>query len=119
MNTVSLYEETAVLTQDKGRLIVLLYDGAIKFLHQAEAACRQNDMERKGRLISRAQDIIFELNTVLDLEAGGEIARNLRKLYNFMWRHLSQANASGDSAMLEEVIRLLETLKRGWQAVAS
>ncbi|MBN1125657.1 MAG: flagellar export chaperone FliS [Sedimentisphaerales bacterium] len=119
MSGTSIYEETAVLTQDKGRLIVILYDGAIKFLHQAILACQQGHLERKGQLISKTQDIIFELNTVLDLEAGGEIARNLRKLYNFMWRHLSQANTSQDTDKLREVISLLEILKRGWQAISS
>ncbi|HEV59013.1 MAG TPA: flagellar export chaperone FliS [Phycisphaerales bacterium] len=118
MDRTAAYEETTVMTQDRGRLIVMLYEGAIKFLRQALAACEQGDYEKKGRLICRAQDIIFELNTVLDVEAGGDIAQNLRKLYNFMWRHLGQANAAHDTDKIREVIGLLETLNRGWRAVA-
>lgn len=118
MNGTTTYEETSVMTQDRGRLIVMLYDGAIKFLRQAVVACQQGDYEKKGRLICRAQDILFELNTVLDVEAGGQIAQNLRKLYNFMWRHLGQANAAHDLDKIQEVIGLLETLNRGWRAIA-
>jgi len=118
MKATATYEESAVMTQDRGRLIVMLYDGAIKFLRQAIMACEQGDHEKKGRLIGRAQDIIFELNTILDVEAGGQIAQNLRKLYNFMWRHLSQANAGNDVGKIREVIGLLETLNAGWRTIA-
>lgn len=119
MSGTSVYEETAVMTQNRGRLVVMLYEGAIKHLHQAIKAIEQNDSEQKGKLICKAQDIIFELNTVLDMEAGGEIADNLRKLYNFMWQHLGKANLKCDSRMVGEVIDLLVELNEGWKAIAS
>jgi flagellar protein FliS len=119
MSKIDFYEETAVVTQDRGRLVVMLYDGAIKYLGQAIREIEANNSEEKGRLICKAQDIIFELNTVLDMETGGEIALNLRKLYNFMWKHLGQANIKNDPRMLGEVIDLLVELNEGWKAVAS
>ena len=117
MNSTGFYEETTVTTQNKGRLVVMLYDGAIKFLTQAVKALQAGDIEAKNRNIGRARDIIFELNTVLDLDAGGEVAQNLRKLYNFMNSHLTQANNSNDVQMIREVIALLNKLNEGWRAV--
>ena len=117
MNGLGVYQQTAVTTQNKGRLIVMLYDGAIKFLKQAIANLAARDYEAKGRNISKAQDIIVELNTVLDMNAGGEVAQNLRGLYNFMNRHLSQANIKCDAQMIQEVISLLEELNQSWRAI--
>ena len=117
MNGFDVYQRTAVTTQNKGRLIVMLYDGAIKFLRQAISDLEVNDYEAKGRNIGKAQDIIIELNTVLDMDAGGEVAQNLRGLYNFMSRHLSQANVKRDTQMLREVISLLEELNQSWRAI--
>ena len=118
MNGSGFYEETAVTTQSRGRLVVMLYDGAIKFLKQAVKALQAGDLEAKAQNIGRARDIIFELNTVLDLEAGGEVAQNLRTLYNFMNSHLTQANNSNDVQMMREVIGLLNNLNEGWRAVS-
>ena len=119
MNGVDVYQETAVTTQNRGRLIVMLYDGAIKFLRQAVRDMEGKDYAGKGRNISKAQDIILELNTILDMEAGGEIAQNLRSLYNFMQRHLGQANVKCDPQMVREVISLLEDLNQSWRAITS
>ena len=118
MNGVAAYQDTTVTTQNKGRLIVLLYDGAIKFMRLAIRELEARDYEAKGRYINRAQDIINELNAVLDTEAGGEIAVNLRKLYCFMSNRLSQANVKRDPQMIREVITLMEELNRSWRAIA-
>lgn len=117
MNGVTAYQETSVTTESKGRLIVMLYDGAIKFMRLAIRDIEAQNHEAKGRYINRAQDIINELNTVLDMEAGGEIAINLRKLYLFMSRRLSEANVKRDPQMIREVITLMEELNRGWRAI--
>ncbi len=117
MNMVELYEEKTVTTQNKGRLIVMLYDGAIKFLKQAIQGIESGDFEGKSRSIGRARDIIFELNTVLDMKAGQEMAQNLRQLYNFANRHLTKANNNSDIQMIREVIDMLEKLNQGWRAV--
>jgi len=118
MNGTGFYEETAVTTQNRGRLVVMLYDGAIRFLKQALRALQAGDLEAKGQNIVKAREIIFELNTVLDMDAGQELAQNLRTLYNFMNKHLTQANISNDPLMIREVIGLMEELNQGWRAIA-
>ena len=116
--SVNVYEENAVTTPDRGRLVVMLYDGAIKFLNQALIAIEKKDSMRKGQYISRAQDIIMELNSVLDMEAGGLVTENLRDLYLFMWKYLNQANIQQDSQKVQKVIDLLIELNGGWRAIA-
>ena len=117
MKGINAYQEIAVTTQPKGRLVVMLYDGAIKFLKQAIKEIEAGKPEEKGEYISKAIDIIFELNTVLDTEAGGEVAMNLRKLYLFMGRNLTEANTEQNISKIEEVIKLLEELNQSWKAI--
>ena len=118
MKGIAAYQDSAVTTQSKGRLIVLLYDGAIKFMKLAIKELEAKNYEAKGRYINKAQDIINELNAVLDMNAGGEIATNLRKLYCFMNNRLSEANIKCDPKMISEVIELMEELNQSWKAIA-
>jgi len=118
MDGVPAYHDTSVSTQSKGRLIVLLYDGAIKFMKLAIEEIEARNYEAKGRYIARAQDIIDELNAVLDVDAGGEIAANLRKIYLFMSNHLSKANTECDPQMIREVITMMEELNESWKTIA-
>jgi flagellar protein FliS len=119
MNGFNTYQETAITTQSRGRLVVMLYDGAIKFLRQAIQDLQRNDMAAKGKHIGKAQDILFELNTVLNMEQGGQVAQNLRSLYTFMHRHLSEANLKKDTRKIQEVIGILEELNQGWRTIAN
>ena len=118
MNGIAAYQETSVTTQGKGRLIVLLYDGAIKFMRLAVKELEAGNYEAKGRYITKAQDIINELNAVLDIDAGGEIAANLRKLYCFMSSRLTEANTRRDAQMIHEVITIMEELNQSWKTIA-
>jgi len=119
MNPYDAYQQTAVTTQSKGRLVVLLYEGAIKFMKLAVKAVEQGDIEARHNYLLKAQDIIHELNAVLDMEAGGEIASNLRKLYDFMQKQLVQANIRNDTKKIHEVISLMEELNKGWKAITN
>jgi flagellar protein FliS len=119
MNGVEIYKEHAVNTQSKGRLIVMLYEGAIKFMNLAVKQIETGDYAEKGKYISKAQDIINELNAVLDVDAGGEVASNLRRLYCFMIRRLTEANINKDPNLIREVIDLMEELNHGWKAIAT
>ena len=114
------YKKTQVATVDRGRLIVLLYEGAISFLTKAKACLEESDIPGACGLINRAQDIIEELNASLNMDEGGDIAANLRRLYMFMGDELVQAKVKGKAEPLDEVIRMLTTLNEAWrQAVAS
>ena len=89
-----------------------------KFMKLAIKELEAGNFEAKGRYIGRPQDIINELNAVLDTDAGGDIAGNLRKLYCFMNSRLSEANTKCEPQMIAEVIALMEELNKSWKAIA-
>ena len=119
MREILAYQENRVMTQTPGRVVVMLYEGAVKFLKQAIREMEAGQYIEKGKSISRAVDIIQELNVTLNMEAGGEIAKNLRQLYAFMLDRLFQANIRKDAGMIRETIKVLEGLNESWKAVAS
>jgi flagellar protein FliS len=119
MSGIAAYRDNTITTQSKGRLIVMLYEGAIKFMKLAIKELEAGNFQAKGQYINKAIDIIAELNAVLDMEAGGEIAVNLRKLYCFMNERLTQANIKRDPAMIQDVIRLMEELNQSWKILAN
>lgn len=111
--------ETGVLTATPHQLTAMLFDGAIGALHQALAEMRQGHIDAKGRAISKAIMIIDSgLRASLDKTAGGQLAEQLDALYEYMSRRLLLANLRHDTAMIEEVQRLLGELRAGWQAIA-
>jgi flagellar protein FliS len=118
MEAVATYQETAITTQTKGRLIVMLYDGAINFLKMARQCIEQQDVAGRNGNIRRARDIVFELNSTLDLDKGGQVAQNLRSLYNFIWRYLGDANVKNDTQMLQKIITMLDDLRQTWAKIA-
>ncbi|MFA6132713.1 MAG: flagellar export chaperone FliS [Phycisphaerae bacterium] len=119
MSRLSTYQENQVLSQSPGRLVVMLYDGAIKFLNQAIDALDRQDFAEKGRLINKALDIIEELVATLNMEEGGEIAQNLRSLYLFMSEQLLSANFHKDPNRIREVTALLADLNGAWKSITS
>jgi flagellar protein FliS len=119
MKGISTYQDSTITTQSNERLIVLLYDGAIKFMKLAIQELEAGDYQAKGQYIIKAQDIISELNAVLDMNAGGEIAENLRKLYLFMNRRLSEANSERNPQKIRDVIQLMEELNQSWKAITT
>jgi len=96
----------------------MLYDGAIRFLEKGLTGFEFSDPLEFNRTINnnilRAQAIILEMNERLDMEKGGEIAENFRRLYCYFYRRLQEANMRKKKAPVEEVIRLLNDLREGW-----
>jgi flagellar protein FliS len=117
MKGIAEYKQNTVETQPKGRIIVLLYEGAIKFLRQAILELQAGHFMEKGQFINKATAILDELKDCLDMETGGEIAQNLRNLYVFMISHLYKANFTRDLKMIQDVIDLLEQLNSGWKGI--
>jgi flagellar secretion chaperone FliS len=117
MKGIAEYKQNAVETQTPGRIVVLLYEGAVKFLRQAVAELEARRFVEKGQYIGKAVAILEELNGSLDMEVGGEIAQNLRQLYFFMIRRLNQANFDRNPEIIREVITLLEQLNSGWKGI--
>lgn len=119
MNQIAAYQDNAVTTQSKGRLIVMLYDGAVKFMKLAISELEKGNYDSKGQYIVKAQNIINELNAILDMDAGGEIALNLRKLYCFANTRLAEANTKCDPRLIRDVISLMEELNQGWKTITA
>jgi flagellar protein FliS len=110
------YLQTQVTTTSQGDLVILLYDAAIKYLKQSKEKMTVLDYAGKGILISKALDVIAELDASLNQQKGGEIAVNLHKLYDFCNLTLLKANMGLDPVKIDEVIRILTGLRSAfWQ----
>ena len=114
------YSEVQIKTANKGKLIVLLYQGAIRFMRKSLAQLEQKDMEGKGKSLIKAQDIVLELLYALDqdmLAKGNELALNLQRLYLYCYRRLVRANMDMDQEPIKEVIELMGNLLEAWEKV--
>jgi flagellar secretion chaperone FliS len=111
------YKESAILTAPPERLVVMLYDGIRRFLLQASVAMREGKVEQSNDRLKRAEAIIDELNTTLDMSQG-QVAERLRSLYNFSKRHLMQARIQRNPDMIEEAAKLLDTVGDAWRQIA-
>ncbi len=114
------YKETQIKTATPGKLVVMLYDGAVKHLSLALESLnsRQRSYDRVSSELVRTQDIITELMVSLDFERGGEIAKGLFNLYMWMNRQLLDGNIRKDIAPLESVRSLLLELRSVWAELA-
>ncbi|MCB0310985.1 MAG: flagellar export chaperone FliS [Bdellovibrionales bacterium] len=116
-NAHSTYQNVQVTTTDRGRLLLMMYEGAIKFLKQSRAGLETNDMQKFCRFLSKAQAIIAELMNTLDFEKGGTIARDLDRLYDFMLFYLTEANLYRDPKRITRVIGLIETIYSAYKEI--
>lgn len=112
------YQNTQVQTASPEQILIMLYDGAIRFLEQASEAMGGGDYATKIKNIDKTLAIIAELNATLDHEIGGEVAANLASLYDFMMREIPRANARNDASVLAPVISILRELREAWVEAA-
>ncbi len=110
------YKKAAVNTEDQGVLIIMLYDGSIRFLKSAIIRIEKNDLEKAHEYIVKTKNIISELMTSLTLKSGGKVAKDLHSLYSYMFNRLIDANIQKNRKYLQEVCGLLEELRDGWRA---
>lgn len=110
------YKKVQVATSEGGKLVLMLYEGAIQSLEKAKEALRANRMLEKGQHILRAQDILMELLAALDTSKG-QIATNLQALYVFAYRHLNEANLLKSERHIDDVLRILVPLRDAWKEV--
>ena len=118
LRAVGSYRQTEVQSRTPLELVVLLYDGAITFVTAARTAIECHDVPGRTRAISRAMAIISELQSTLDLEAGGAVATSLDGLYFYITRRLVDASFKRDVKALDEVVGLLTPLRDAWSAIA-
>lgn len=113
------YFETSIRTASPVQLVVHLYDGALRFVRQAQAYHAADRTPERGRAISRAMAIVHELESSLDFEQGAEIACNLASLYRFASDQLFEANRAQRGECLDTVIATLEPLRDAFVSIAA
>jgi flagellar secretion chaperone FliS len=111
------YRQGAVLSASPAQLIVMLYDGARRFLRQGAAAMREGEIERAHNTLRRAELIIAYLEGTLDHDQG-QLPGHLQALYRFCLRHLNEARRTQDATKLEQVSELLGELREAWAEIA-
>ena len=117
--STNAYQESAVLTAPPERLVVMLYDGARRFLFQASAAMAEGRYPAASERLRRAELILDELLGTLNLEAGGEVASNLQGLYVFFLGQLNEGRLERDHTKLDWVNSQLAELREAWSQIGT
>ena len=112
---VSLDNEISIASPH--RVVQLMFAGGLERLAQSRYAIENKDMANKGIFIGKAIGIINGLNNSLDMNAGGEIAKNLSDLYDFMLRKITEANINNDVKAIDDVCDILREIKEAWDAI--
>jgi flagellar secretion chaperone FliS len=115
---VQAYYQTHVRSQTPLELVVLMYDGALRFMRLAADAIQRRDLVAKRDAMSRTLAILSELQNTLNMAQGGDIARSLDSLYRYISHLMIEANTSLDPAPVEEAIRLIQPLRDAWAQIA-
>ncbi len=115
----SQYKKTEIDTANQGKLIVMLYDGAIKFLNIAAENMSISTYDIVNTNIIKAQDIITELLISLNMKDGGEIATNLFNLYLYFKKRLLEANIQKNADIIKEVIDHMKVLRNAWEKISA
>ncbi len=124
-NAYAAYQNTGVKTASQGKLVVLLYEGAVKALKAAESCfdssgkISASQIEKYGQHILKAQEIINELQVSLDMTKGGQIAQNLMSLYVYFNQELMTANITKDKKKLTFVLDMFKELSQAWSQAAN
>ena len=117
-NGAYAYRQTDIMTAEPKKLVLMCYEGAIGSLKQAKRQYEGKDYEAKARSVQRFQDIIGELLCGLDFDKGGQIATNLKSIYDYAVRRVLQADIARDIKGFDEVVGLLEELKETWEQIS-
>lgn len=113
------YQTQQIMTASPAQLVAMLFEKAISCLNEAIRAIEAGDIQARWKANSRAMEIINHLLTTLDMDKGGDIAKNLDQIYRFMLARLPEVDMNNNPAPARDVIGLLEPLRRSWQAVAN
>lgn len=114
-NPIGAYRKTDVMTANKETILLMLYNGALRFLKRAMEAEEKQDKPERNKWILRTQEIVNELRSTLNFEVGGELAQNLDGLYGYCTRVLSETMMEEKPDGLKTVHQILSTLLEGWE----
>jgi flagellar secretion chaperone FliS len=116
-NASNAYKSNEVMTASRTKLVVMLYDGAIRNLKLAKLSIGDKNIEKTNASIIKAQRILSEFMSTLNLEEGGDIAKNLMALYQYMYQRTIRANIEKNPEILDEVIGYLDELRGAWSQI--
>jgi flagellar protein FliS len=115
---LNIYRKTATTTASPGELVLMLYDGALRFMAAAELGFQEEHFARRNEQIHnnilRAQAIITELQATLNMEKGGAFSENLYRLYDFMQTHLTEANREKSPEKIKVVAVFMQDIRDAW-----
>jgi len=111
------YKSNEVMTAPKKKLVIMLYDGAVKNLKLAKLSMGDKNIEKTNNAIIKAQNILAEFMSTLNFDEGGDIAKGLMNLYQYMYDRTIRANIDKDPEILDEVIGMLEDLRDTWSRI--
>lgn len=114
-NAYNAYKRNSVTTASPGELTLMLYNGCLKFIHQAKKAIEVNNIEMRNTNVQKAQAIIWELMSTLKMDV--EVSKEMYNLYEYMHSQLTQANIKNDIAILDEVEGLTKEFRDTWKEV--
>lgn len=118
-NAASQYLQTQVQSRTPLELVVMLYDGAIRWADAAHDAMAADDIRARREALSKLMAIVGELQSTLDMERGGKIAEDLDRLYSWATARLMDAVVQRDAQPIHEVRGMLVTLREAWQTIAT
>ena len=113
----SQYKTNQISYAEQGKLILMMYDGAIMFIKQAKNKLKKNDLGGMGLYLGKAESVISELSNSLNSEEGGNISKSLESLYNFILKELLLANIKKDPIVLEKLTSILSKLREAWHQI--
>lgn len=116
---VARYKSVNIQTVTPVQLVVKLYDGALRFLAQAQEAIENNDFSARGKALSKAHAVVSELQSTLDQSHAPELCQELDRLYEFTLHQITQCAVSGNADHLKSPISILEQLRGAWVELAS
>lgn len=114
-NAYNAYKQNSVTTASPGELTLMLYNGCIKFIHQAKKSIEDKNIESRNKYIQKAQAILNELMATLNMDV--PVSKNMFNLYEYMYHQLTQANIKSDVTILDEVEGLVTEFRDTWKQV--
>lgn len=114
-NAAKLYQQNAIKTASPAKLTLMLYDGAVKFCNIALEGIEENDINKAHTNIMKAENIILELRSSLDMKY--PVAEEFEKVYDYVYRRLVEANMKKDPEILKEATKHIKTMRDTWKEV--
>ena len=108
------YQESQVLTAGREQLLVLTYDGVLRFLSRARKGIHEGDLHEKHLGLTKAQGLIIELRRTLNFSQAPELAHNLARVYTYLLEQISRADMDDDADRIGHVIELVSELREAW-----